>query len=439
VTILLMGAGAIAAALGTRLSALTFAAAAALGALGDQPALATWTTALAAGWVLLGPASVRPIALPALGAAAALGAAGSGNASVVLGLWVVATAAAARSEASGPDGRRWGLTLCASDLFLVAAVATTLGRGFEGWPGNSGTLGAVLLLAGAAARLPLAAGLTDTGSLAGLLVVRAQVAALVVFGVAASGTGVRQGVVVASAAAFALGPLARRPASADVTQELALFAMAVASSRLGWGPPGWEWGALAAGTLIHHLRFMVERGRGVSTGVLLHRSVGLGLPFLPVVLAQVEGSFEIRGPLAVAVLLGAVGGIAGRMQMPLRAVVAGSPADAVRGWAVAGAAAAAGMWAPFLSLPRPPAGVAIAWPPAWAVLVVLAVAAAGSQVPALVSGVPREVPALRWGVVTERFRWLDRYPGEKVLYAAVGLLAAAAAAAWVVGAARGFL
>src|SRR5207248_10212062 len=118
---------------------------------------------------------------------------------------------------------------------------------------------------------------------------------------------------------------------------------------------------------------------------LVIRGGGLGLPFIPVVAAELEGSR--RGPAWLAALLAAAfaAGLAGRIRGLGRVRIAGP-----RTWwtraplAFVAAATLAGLWAPMLALPRPPGGMHIDWPPVWGVVIVAGAAAGGAFYPQLV-------------------------------------------------------
>ncbi len=294
-TLLLLGAGALLAALGTRLSGLAFAGAAVFAVTGiTLAAPAAWAAATALGLAAL-RASPRRLAVPALGAAAALAVGSARNTAVVAAAWVLATAAAVISRGRGPEGDRWAMTVCLADLPVLGAVVwTALRVGFEGWPQELDTVGVLLLLLAATLRAPLASGPQDEVPEPGLLVVRVQTVVLlvVVTGTAPLGRNVLLGVAILGAIGFAAGGVARRSATRDVAQEIALVALMLAAGRLGWTPQGWEWGALAAGTLIHNLRLRSDlEAAGLLPATLLGGG-GIGLPFLPVVLVGLEGSLR---------------------------------------------------------------------------------------------------------------------------------------------------
>ena len=452
-TLLLFAAGAAAAALGTRLAALAFVGAAVTAARSpDLVIVGTWTAALAAGWLLLTRSDIRRLAIPALGAAAVLAAGTAPNGAVVGALWVIATAAAVIARGTSPAAGRWAAALLIGDVGVLAAIATTVPNGFEGWPSTLGAEGTIVLLVVAAIRVPLASGADDREPLAGLLIVRTQCAVLLSFVVAAGTSGVRHAVALVAAAAFASAPYVFRRATADSVQELAVFALALAVGALGWGPQGWAWSALAAGTLMHYLRFSV--GRGVASGYAqaLGRTAAIGLPWLPVVLALLEGSLRSRGLPAAAVAAGLLGGLAARARAIGPALAHGRPRgpvpvlDEVRAWTVVALVVAAALWAPVFTLPPSVGGTRVGWPPAWAVAVVaLAVVAAGTFLrllgtPSLVgSARPQPVQVRPPSAVISAAGRLDVLAPQLRLLIGVGALGAGAAALWLVGVARGFL
>jgi hypothetical protein len=123
--------------------------------------------------------------------------------------------------------------------------------------------------------------------------------------------------------------------------------------------------------------------------------------------------------------------------------------DEIRSVGAVGLAVAAGLWGTALSLPSPPAGSAIDWPPPWAPVMVLAAAALGSQLSTVVAprrGATPSSPsglAARLRALGERLEILD-VPGDvpggpKLLLGALAFLALASAGIWIVGLTRGFL
>jgi hypothetical protein len=443
VTFLLLVVGATAAALGTRMAAFAFVAAAVAGATGDAAIapVATWSAAIAAGWLVLTNESPRRIALPAFGLAAVLAAGSVPNGAVVLGLWVVATCAAVISRGDGPYSGAWALSLCGLDLALIVCIASTATRGFEGWPETLTAPGAIALVGTAAARALLAAGSDDETALVGLVLVRAQAVVGATFAFAIARPRVSESAVVFAAVAFAAAPALRRRAMTDALQEFALVAMALASSSLGWGPDGWEWGALAAGTLIHYLRFTVRRTRSAPFARALATSTGVGVPFLPVVLAQLEGAAHAPRVLAAAVLIGLLAGLAGRarasLPVPRRTATA---IDEVRAGVAVAMACVAGLVTVLFTFPRPPAADAVPAPAVWAAAVVLAVGAVGARLVRVVGAGRREPVSFRWPrAIAESAHVATRVATDRVLWAAMATLAAFAAVMWIVGASRGFL
>jgi hypothetical protein len=442
-TIVALVLGGAAAALGTRLCALGFVAAAVLGARIEQPvvaAMSTWTAATAAGWVLLDDGSPRRIAAPVLGAAAVLAAAGSPNGAVVLGLWVLGTASVVLTRPPTPAGSRWALGLFAGDVILAAAIATTAHRGFEGWPATLRLPGAIAVLAAATLRMPLAAGPAGGPSAPALFVVRAQTVLLLGLASAAADRPMLEGLVALGAVAFAAATTSPRRETVDAAQEMALAAMAIGGTALGWVPGGWVWGALAAGTLIHHLRFTLGRPPAGALVDAVGRAAGLGLPFLPVLLALLEGALRVSGWLRLVVLFGALGGLAGRSWLavvPVRRTAA--RVDVVRSLAPLALVLVASVYAPVLSLPRPPGGGAALWPGALPALAILVVGAAGSQLRHVVTSAPDRADRTPFRALALPTARVDALAKDAVLLAGLGLLGAAAVGSWLLGLARGFL
>jgi hypothetical protein len=196
---------------------------------------------------------------------------------------------------------------------------------------------------------------------------------------------------------------------------------------------------------------MVNRGTAGRWADPILRAGGLGLPFLPVVAALLEGVLEVRGwPAALlgpALLLGLGGRVRRPSPRPVRR--RRSALDEIRSAGAVGLAVAGGLWGTALSLPSPPAGSAIGWPPSWAPVIVLAAAALGSQLSTVVA--PRRGatpsspsgPAARLRALGERLEALgvpgDVPGGPKLLFGALGFLALASVGIWIVGLTRGFL
>ena len=452
----LFAAGGLLAGLGTRLSAAAFVAAAVFGARQPQPVLAalcTWTAATAAGWVLLDRRSPRVLAVPCLGAAAVLAAAGSPNGAVVLALWVLGTISAVVSVGALTSARRWALGLAAGDVIFAVAIATTAGRGFEGWPATLKVPGAFAMLVGAVLRAPLAGGPSERRRPAGsevcaspaLLIIRAQTVMLIGLVIAGAGRTPLRAIVVLGAIAFAAATVASARSTLDTVQELGLVAMAVAGAGLGWVPAGWTWGALAAGTLIHHLRFTVEIRPAGSVAEAIARGGGIGLPFLPVAAALLEGAFSASSRLASVVLVGVLLGFAGRASAAsVGERRSSAPIDHVRAWGPIALAAAAAVAAPLLWLPQPPGGGDAPWPGAWAAAAVAVAAVAGSQLGGVVAPPtddarpPRRVDVVR-RTASDRLAVLDTIASDVVLWAAFAAVGAAGVVLWLIGLGRGFL
>jgi hypothetical protein len=449
-TVILCALAGLVAALGTR-GALVVFIAAAVAATGrdDIAAIGTWTPALAAGWILLTDRPVRTIALPALGAASVLAAGTARNGAVVLGLWVVGTAAAIvavlmePSPSVQPAGRRWALGLTALDIVLAGLVASSAGRGFEGWPVTGGTPVALVLVACAVLRAPFAAGPADRLRLPGLLIVRAQTVVLVMFASTVGGVVVGRTLLAVGAIGFVLAHASTRRAVIDVSQELSLAAMAVAIAVLGWGPSGWLWGALAAGTLMHQLRFTVAgRGPGAIAD-RLGRSAGIGLPFLPVIAAVLEGASHAAGTFdrgLRALVVVAIGlGLAAHSREPSAAGRERSSGEERRAVGILVLVGAASLWATLLAWPLPPAGETTWWPPAWASVIVAIAGVAGLGLARSLA--PGRAPPRggRWVSIDLPTERLDKVASPRTLAGAVAALGTAAVMLWLVGLARGFL
>ena len=455
-TVGLFGLGALIAAAGTRVAGFAFLGAAVLGANGRTlPALVTWTSAMAAGLVFARGAP-RRLAIPALGALAAVGAGSARNTAVVLGLWVIATGTAVLSRGKGREADRWAQTLCAADLPVVIAVVwTAFNAGFEGWPQQLDPIGVVLLLLAAVVRAPLISGPDASRPEPGLLAVRTQTIVLLVLAVgSSSGQDLLSAAAVLGVLGFLVGGTASRPATRDGIQELALVAVVLAVGRAGWGPAAWEWGALAAGTLIHNLRLRLESGGTGPLARVLHRGGGLGLPLLPVVLVGLEGATGAGGWVGAVVMLGLVGGLAARAtSFPRGDLPASGRVDdhhpvwepSVVGGIVAGCVIG-GLWAPVLTMPEGSAGEGIGWPPLWAAFAVV-IAGAGAAVVLRADGrrawfVPGDGPGDRPGwhpVAVPEMRVPARLADTRLLLASTGVLAVVALGLWVVGLLRGFL
>ena len=446
-TVFLFAAGGVLAGAGTRLCVAALVAAAVFGARQPQPllaALGTWAAVSAAGWILLARRSPREAALPLLGTAAVLATAGSPNGAVVLGLWVLGTAAAVLARGVDASGRRWALGLAASDVVFAVAVATTAGRGFEGWPFTLRPSGAVAMLAAAAIRAPLAGGPSSHASSASSLIVRTQTAVLVALGAATADRTLMRIIIVLGVLAFATAPLSSVRSRIDGLQEVGLLAAVVGAAALGWIAIGWAWGVLAAGTLIHHLRFTVGSTASGQVADAIGRSAGIGLPFLPACTALLEGAFRSSSDVTAVVIVAVLAGLAGRASsVPVDVDhPTGRDVDVVRAWVPVALAAAASIAAPLLWLPEPPAGGAVDWPPLWGAAVVAGAAIVGSQLRGVISD-EHPVHVARPAVIT---RWKERPSAvvdvvatDVVLWATVTAVAAAAVVLWLVGLGRGFL
>ncbi len=447
-TILLFGLGALAASVGTRVAAVLFVGAAVAGALNDfLPALSVWTAAMAAGLIVRPGLASRRLALPALGAGAVLAAASSSNSAAVMGLWVIGTAVVYFGAGEAAESRRSALIVCLADLPLAGVVIYhAIDTGFEAWPPVTGSRMTIALLVSAAIRMPLAAGSGSEDQETALLVVRTQAAALILVAMGSSGPGIAQGAIAVAALAFVLGGLAARAGPRDAVQELSLLTIAASASVLGWVPAGWAWGALAAGTLIHHLRVNSDEGAPnvLVAGVL--RGAGLGLPFLPAIAALLEGSIHEGNWYAVALSIAFPLGLALRARPSPEPETAGrrlrgsSAADLLTlGWLAL--ASAAGLIGVVLALPRPPAGDPVSWPPVWAAAVVAVCGAVGARFPSF-SLRRDDQAATRDGAfvrVPGVVKTVDRMARTRALEASLALLVGIGAVLWAAGFVRGFL
>jgi hypothetical protein len=447
VTILLFGVGALAAAAGTRAASFIFIGAAVAGALnGYLPAISVWTASMLAGLILRPGLAARRLALPAVGAGAVLAAASSSNAAAVMGLWVVGTSVVCFGQGRAPESRRLALMVCLADVPLAAAlIYNSVDAGFEAWPPASGSGAAILLLVSALLRLPLVAGTNDDNEEPALVVVRTQAVALVVVAFGSAGLGLAEGAVGVSAATFVLAGLASRAATRDGAQEVSLMAMAASASVLGWAPAGWVWGALAAGTLIHHLRVGSDDSspNALVAGVL--RGAGIGLPFLPVVAALLEGSLRAGSWYGAATVVACLLGLALRVRPEAEGETArrrrkGRSAEEILRFMWLAGAVAAGLTGVVLALPRPPGGDALSWPPLWATAVVGVCGLVGARFPRFAPRPDENRPPVRLPSMTP---WLvgslERVARTRVLEVSLGLLVVAGLALWAAGILRGFL
>ena len=450
-TIVLIGLGALAGAAGTRAASVLFVAAAVAGALDDHlPALSVWTASMLAGLVLRPGLAARRLALPALGAGAVLVAASSSNAAAVMGLWVVGTAVVCFGRGPALESRRWALMVCLADVPLAAAVIyNAIDAGFEAWPPGSGSGAAIAMLVSAVLRLPLAAGTDDENEETALVVVRTQAAALILVSLGSTGLGIAEGVIGVAAVAFVLAPLADREATRDGAQELSLMAMAAAGSVLGWTPDGWVWGALAAGTLIHHLRVNGYQLKPNALVAGLIRGAGLGLPFLPVVAALLEGSLRAGSWYGAVTAVACLLGLALRARPGTESDVAKrrrkgrDPARILRN-AWFALAAVAGLTGVVLALPRPPAGEVLSWPPLWAAAVVGAIGIVGARFPGFAPRAEdgsrrRTAPIAAVRPLYRMVASLERVAQTRALEGTLALLVVTGIVLWAAGILRGFL
>ncbi len=439
-TVVFYGAAAVAAALGSGvLAALLLVVAAIFAATGTAAvAVATWTAGLAAGLVWLG-GSPRRFALPIAGAAAAVGAGVADNAAAVTGLWVASTLAVL--AAARPDDeptRRWATAFALADLGLVAAVVLGSAKGFAAWPSTGRPVVFVLLLATAATKALLAAGPRTDDRSAAFLVVRTQAVVGAVLAVGASPRSGLEVVIVVATVAFASVPLLATDVVTDLVQEVSLVAITIAAAALGWGPAGWAWGALAAGTLVHHLRVSSSRTSVRTATSLVARGAVIGVPFLPVVVAELEGVLRAQPWLGAIVVPALVLGLGARVRRLPRTRLRRAPrlAELVPLLFVA-LAVVLGLWPGSVTAPRPPGGAPIAWVPPIGVIVIVVAAGVGAAFPAFAAGparVPRHearpLPSLPFAELAAR-RW--------VLEGLALVLCLVAGLLWLVGAIRGFL
>lgn len=441
-TLALFGFAVVLAAGGTWAAAAVFVLAAAVGAVhgGSAAPQTTWIAATAAGLLALGTRP-RTVAVPALGAAAAIAAGGSANASVVGALWAVSTAAAVVSRPEALDGRRWAFALLQADALVAATVIyTALNYGFAAWPQRLGTVGALLLLAACVVRIPLA-GWPDGRGAPALLLVRTQVVVLALVAVRAASADLRHACVAAGVVIFAVAPMSRRSAVRDAAQEAGLVIATLSVAALGWRPDAWIWGALAGGTLLHLARLSAagsDPAGSLARAVL--RSGGVGVPLLPAAAAVVTATLTHPGYARVVALVGVAIGFAARSRGALiETAPPGQARPPGRELAVAVMCAAA-IAAPLVSLPRPPGGSAIPWPPPIAAVAVVVCGLLGVAVPSLA---PRDEPeprrTLRPALLDRAVSILDPPGGESTLLGLLVVLAALGAGVLVVGWLRGFL
>lgn len=439
-TLLVFVASTAVAALGTRLAALGFAAAAGMAVVRMGPdasivVATTWTAAAAAAAVAFG-GPPRRTAVAAAGAAAVLIAGSGTNAAAVLLAWTVGTAAATLSEgARGIAGRRRAVSLLAADVFVAAAVCYgAISTGFVDWTVGLPTPARLLLLAGAVARIPLMGSMRPE---TGIVLVRAQTLVLVAFALPTASTSTLELAVVGGVVLFAAAGSARGGVVRDGGQEIGLVVATTATAVLGWMPMGWAWGAAAGGTLMHSLRLRAGRSERVEVV-----STGFGSPLLPAAMALVVGAASARGGVAAVVVVSVAIGFGTRASFGVRRAT--QMEGQLEGWAsvvAGGLALVAGLWATVLSLPRPPAGGVVPWPPAWAVATAVVAGLVGWRTPTLAPERPkrrvqfggwREIsPMLARPLMVARSRWGVIAPLTALALVSVGL--------WAAGFARGFL
>ena len=439
-TLLFMALAALAAALGTQAASILLIVAATLAATGTTlVAAGTWTAALAAGAMWLS-GTRRRLALPIAATSAVLAAGAAPNVAAVLGLWVAGTGATllAVDAMQSDTGRRFGVMFAAADLPLVAAVGAGAVRGFQGWPSGAQGFVAVALACTAVSKALLARAPTAADEAGVLLVARTQGLIAALLAVRAAPHEILQMLVIGGGVAFAVIPHFSQDAVVDVVQEMALVTIAASSAVLGWGPQGWIWAALAAGTLIHHLRLSTRGTSLASVATLLTRGGAIGFPFLPVVLAELESAARSRPGAGAALVVAFVYGLAARIRPVARARLRRPPRlRELAPLLFVGAAFAASLWAPLLSSPHPPAGIAIEHLPAWAAPVIAAAAAGGWFFPQFVRG-PAQ-PAKPAVVRLPELPFRDLLVRPLVLEGVAAALAAAATLMWALGAVRGFL
>jgi len=441
-TLALLLVAALGAAVGTQAAALLLVGAAVAAALTTAPAVVvvgTWTAALAAGAVWL-TGVPRRLALPILGAAAVIAAGRAPNAAAILALWTLGSVAfVLGADALGsPEARRWGVAFLAADLPFAVGVVAGAASGFQDWPSGARGVVTVALAIAAAGKVALARSPTAPTEPATLLAARTQALVAVLMAVRSAPHGVLQAVVVFAGIAFAVVPHLAGDVVVDVAQETALFALAAASAAVGWGPRGWTWAVLAAGTLIHHLRLSTRKGSLGTVATLLTRGGLVGLAYLPIVVVELEGAARARPAAGAVLVVTLLYGSAARSRPVPRARLRRAPRPAeLAPLLVAAGAFAASIWAPLLSSPRPPAGAAVAWLPPWAAVAIAAAAVAGGFVPGLVRGPARVSSASPLTLPALPLR--DFAVRPRVLEGLGAILATVAAAMWVVGAIRGFL
>jgi hypothetical protein len=440
-TVAAVAAGTVLALLGTRVAAVPLAAAAAMAASGTGSGVAgTWILATAAGLILVG-APVRRLVVPVLGAGGVLVAASASNVAGFLPAWTLGTIAAVWAVSDEQD-RRWAAGLLLADVPVVAAVLwTVFGAGFVSWPPRISAGPGALLIAAALLRAPLLAGAPERRSEASLLVVRAQSFVLLLALASSPGSPAPSELDIATvvlsvgAAVVALSGFLARQAARDALIELGLVAVASAAVLAGWTPAGWAWGAMAAGTLVHLARAAAPpRTSPAGAVVSLVRGGGLGTPLLPVAAALVVAAAGSGGIVGATTVIGIGLGLAGRAWWDQDRDRRRTPWPAV---AIALAALVAGLAAPLLSTPSPPAGDPAPWPGGVAYLVVAVGAVLGARFPRVAApGRPRRTPAppalpdlAPAGALRDR---------RAVLVPLVGLVTFSAGI-WITGWIRGFL
>lgn len=431
--LVLFALGSILCAAGTRVAAASFAGAAIAATLSDGPSalLALWTAVLAGGLTLVAP-QPRRLALPSLGAGAALVAAASSNAAMFLPPWLLATAAAVAMRRRGSE-RRWAFRLVAADVPVAAAVLWSGAAGFAAWPTLADEVTSVLFVLAAAARAPLGAGARDAAPEAGVLIARTQSLALLLlgFGVSERPDVLATVALVGGATVFGAGGAASRAGVRDGVQELGLVAAVLGADALGW--TAWLWGAVAGGALTHLVRANADRagsGRALAEAA---EGGGLASPLLPAVVALALGAATDGGTVGGLTTAGLTVGLWLRARTAWRRGRRRTSESAMVGlllivaWAVVGPAGAPDR---------------LPWPPAWVWVPVAVGAGLGARfaaglVPARRRRLPGPLPAVAAGPAGRLLESAAAAPGG-IGGPLVGL-AGIAVGVWAVAYLRGFL
>ncbi len=442
-TLAWFAAAALASLLGTRGAAVVWlgAAVAAAATGGPVAVIGAWTAVTAGGLTLVGP-QPRRVAVPAVGAAGILVAGAAPNAAAFLAAWMIGVLAVRVEPSHDVESRRrWLAGTLACDVPVVAAVVWSVwARGFVTWPGDLGTGPALLLVAAALGRVALSAGPLERLPSSGLLVVRTQAVVLLMLGAGAADVAATVAVF-AGAVVFAGATTAARPGVRDGAGEIGLAAVAIGGAVTGAVPPGWLWGVLGAGTILHLVRLAGSRPAWIRITAAAVRGGGFPSPLVAVVVAVSAGATASGGSQGAVVLLALMLGLAGRT-----AVATSRPKGRVGPLAgvwlagLLGVGALLAVWAPAATIPGRLAGAPIPQPPVWALGAVLIGAAAGARWAAVL--IPGRIPRAPVGL-SGRFPRVIPEVGARLSGRIASVLlvvfAFAAVGVFVAGWARGFL